>query len=51
MTLDFIDVVGPVRGGSNRDSTATTTYLEFDNQYGRSTMAVTVTVIMRLFAS
>ena len=45
-SYDFIDVVGPVRGGSQIVSpTATTTYtLNATNQYGRSTMAVTVTV-------
>ncbi len=45
-SYDYIDVVGPVRGGSQVVSpTATTTYnLNATNQYGRSTMAVTVTV-------
>ena len=45
-SYDFIDVVGPVRGGSQTVTpTATTTYtLNSTNQYGRSTMAVTVTV-------
>jgi Putative Ig domain len=45
-SYDFIDVVGPVRGGSQTVSpTSTTTYtLSATNQFGRSTMAVTVTV-------
>jgi hypothetical protein len=45
-SYDFIDVVGPVRGGTQTVTpTATTTYtLNSTNQYGRSTMAVTVTV-------
>jgi hypothetical protein len=45
-SYDFIDVVGPVRGGMQTVTpTATTTYtLNSTNQYGRSTMAVTVTV-------
>ncbi len=45
-SYDFIDVVGPVRGGTQTViPTATTTYtLNSTNQYGRSTMAVTVTV-------
>jgi hypothetical protein len=45
-SYDFIDVVGPVRGGSQTVTpAATTTYtLNSTNQYGRSTMAVTVTV-------
>jgi hypothetical protein len=45
-SFDFIDVVGPVRGGTQTVTpTATTTYtLNSTNQYGRSTMAVTVTV-------
>jgi hypothetical protein len=45
-SYDFIDVVGPVRGGSQTVSpSATTTYtLNATNQYGRSTMAVTVSV-------
>ena len=45
-SYDYIDVVGPVRGGSQVVSpTATTTYtLNATNEYGRSTMAVTVTV-------
>jgi len=45
-SYDFIDVVGPVRGGSQIVTpTATTTYtLNSTNQYGRSTMAVTVNV-------
>jgi Putative Ig domain len=45
-SYDFIDVVGPVRGGTQTVTpTATTTYtLNSTNQYGRSTMAVTVIV-------
>jgi hypothetical protein len=45
-SYDYIDVVGPVRGGSQVVTpTATTTYtLNSTNQYGRSTMTVTVTV-------
>jgi hypothetical protein len=45
-SYDFIDIVGPVRGGTQTVTpTATTTYtLNSTNQYGRSTMAVTVTV-------
>jgi Putative Ig domain len=45
-SYDFIDVLGPVRGGTQTVTpTATTTYtLNSTNQYGRSTMAVTVTV-------
>jgi hypothetical protein len=45
-SYDFIDVVGPVRGGSQVVTpTTTTTYtLNSTNQYGRSTMTVTVTV-------
>jgi hypothetical protein len=45
-SYDFIDVVGPVRGGMQTVTpAATTTYtLNSTNQYGRSTMAVTVTV-------
>jgi hypothetical protein len=45
-SYDFIDVVGPVRGGTQTVTpTATTSYtLNSTNQYGRSTMAVTVTV-------
>ena len=45
-SYDFIDVVGPVRGGSQTVTpAATTTYtLNSTNQYGRSTMAVTVNV-------
>jgi Putative Ig domain len=45
-SYDYIDVVGPVRGGSQTVSpTATTIYtLNATNQYGRSTMAVTVNV-------
>jgi Putative Ig domain len=43
---DYIDVVGTVRGGSQTVTpTATTIYtLNATNQYGRSTMAVTVNV-------
>jgi hypothetical protein len=45
-SYDFIDVVGPVRGGTQTVTPAsTTTYtLNSTNQYGRSTMAVTVNV-------
>jgi hypothetical protein len=45
-SYDFIDVVGPVRGGTQTVTpSATATYtLNSTNQYGRSTMAVTVTV-------
>jgi Putative Ig domain len=45
-SYDYIDVVGPVRGGTQTVTpTATTTYtLNSTNQYGRSTIAVTVTV-------
>jgi hypothetical protein len=45
-SYDFIDVVGPVRGGSQTVTPAkTTTYtLSSTNQYGRSTQQVTVTV-------
>jgi hypothetical protein len=45
-SYDYIDVVGPVRGGSQTVSpTATTVYiLNATNQYGRSTMSVTVNV-------
>jgi hypothetical protein len=45
-SYDFIDVVGPVRGGSQTVTpAATTTYtLNSTNQYGRSTQTVTVTV-------
>jgi hypothetical protein len=45
-SYDYIDVVGTVRGTSQIVSpTATTTYtLNATNQYGRKTMAVTVTV-------
>ena len=45
-SYDFIDVVGPVRGGSQTVTpAATTTYtLNSTNQYGRATMAVTVNV-------
>jgi hypothetical protein len=45
-SYDFIDVVGPVRGGSQTVTpTVTTTYtLNSTNQFGRSTQQVTVTV-------
>ena len=45
-SYDFIDVVGAVRGGTQVVSpTATTLYtLNSTNQYGRSTMSVTVNV-------
>jgi hypothetical protein len=45
-SYDFIDVVGPVRGGTQTVTpTKTTTYtLNSTNAYGRSTKAVTVTV-------
>ncbi len=45
-SYDYIDVVGPVRGGTQTVTpAATTTYtLNSTNQYGRSTMAVTVNV-------
>jgi hypothetical protein len=45
-SYDYIDVVGPVRGGAQTVTpAATTTYtLNSTNQYGRSTMAVTVNV-------
>ncbi len=45
-SYDFIDVVGTVRGGSQTVTpSATTTYtLNSTNQYGRSTMSVTVNV-------
>jgi len=45
-SYDYIDVVGPVRGGSQTVTpSATTIYtLNSTNQYGRSTMAVTVNV-------
>jgi len=45
-SYDFIDVVGPVRGGSQTVTPATTTTytLNATNQYGRATMAVTVNV-------
>lgn len=45
-SYDFIDVLGGVNGGSvTTTPTATTTYtLNATNQYGRSTMQVTVTV-------
>jgi hypothetical protein len=45
-SYDYIDVVGPVRGGSQTVAPAATTIytLNATNQYGRSTMAVTVNV-------
>ena len=45
-SYDYIDVVGPVRGGMQTVTpAATTTYtLNSTNQYGRTTMAVTVNV-------
>jgi hypothetical protein len=45
-SYDYIDVVGPVRGGTQTVTpAATTTYtLTSTNQYGRATMAVTVNV-------
>ena len=45
-SYNYIDVVGPVRGGSQTVTpTATTTYtLNSTNQYGRSNMAATVNV-------
>jgi hypothetical protein len=45
-SYDYIDVVGPVRGGSQTVSPAATTIytLNATNQYGRSTMSVTVNV-------
>ena len=45
-SYDYIDVVGPVRGGSQTvNPAATTVYtLNATNQYGRSTMSVTVNV-------
>jgi hypothetical protein len=45
-SYDYIDVVGPVRGGSQTVSPAATTVytLNATNQYGRSTMSVTVNV-------
>jgi Putative Ig domain len=45
-SYDYIDVVGPVRGGSQTvNPAATTVYtLNSTNQYGRSTMSVTVNV-------
>ncbi len=45
-SYDFIDAIGPVRGGSQTVTpTKTTTYtLNSTNQYGRSTQSVTVTV-------
>jgi hypothetical protein len=45
-SYDYIDVVGPVRGGSQTVTLAATTVytLNSTNQYGRSTMSVTVNV-------
>jgi hypothetical protein len=45
-SYDYIDVVGPVRGGSQTVTPAATTVytLNSTNQYGRSTMSVTVNV-------
>jgi hypothetical protein len=45
-SYDYIDVVGPVRGGTQTVTPATTTTytLNSTNQYGRATMAVTVNV-------
>lgn len=45
-SYDFIDVVGPVRGGTQTVTpTTTTTYtLNATNQFGRATMTVTVSV-------
>ena len=45
-SYDFIDVVGPVRGGSQMVTPGTTTTytLNATNQYGRATMAVTINV-------
>jgi hypothetical protein len=45
-SYDYIDVVGPVRGGTQTVTpTVTTIYtLNSTNQYGRSTMSVTVNV-------
>jgi hypothetical protein len=45
-SYDYIDVVGPVRGGTQTVTpSATTTYtLNSTNQYGRSSMALTITV-------
>jgi hypothetical protein len=45
-SYDFIDLVGPVRGGTQTVTPAkTTTYtLNSTNQFGRSTQSVTVTV-------
>jgi hypothetical protein len=45
-SYDYIDVVGPVRGGAQTVTPAvTTTYtLNSTNQYGRATRAVTVNV-------
>jgi Putative Ig domain len=45
-SYDFIDVVGPVRGGTQTVTPAATTTYTFNstNQYGRATMAVTVNV-------
>jgi hypothetical protein len=45
-SYDFIDAVGPVRGGTQTVTpAATTTYtLNSTNEYGRATMSVTVNV-------
>jgi hypothetical protein len=45
-SYDYIDVVGPVRGGTQIVTPAATTTYTFNstNQYGRATMAVTVNV-------
>jgi hypothetical protein len=45
-SYDYIDVVGPVRGGTQTVTPAATTTYTFNstNQYGRATMAVTVNV-------
>jgi hypothetical protein len=45
-SYDYIDVVGPVRGGTQTVTPAATTIytLNATNQYGRSTKSVTVNV-------
>jgi len=45
-SYDYIDAVGPVRGGTQTVTPAATTTYTFNstNQYGRATMAVTVNV-------
>ena len=45
-SYEYIDVVGPVHGGSETVTPAATTVytLNSTNQYGRSTMSVTVNV-------